>query len=133
MSDAAGYRGYIASRPILGNRTAQHVQNLVIRDYAQRHGLLFKLSATEYAMPGCYMMLQQVLQELPLLDGVIAFSMFMLPPARPARRAVYDAVLGLGRTLHFAQESFVVNSRQDIGRIEDIWMIQQATSRPVEI
>ena len=90
MSDAGGFRGYIASRPILGNRTAQHVQNLVIRDYAQRHNLLFKLSATEYAMAGCYMMLQQVLQELPQLDGIIAFSMFMLPPADFDRLAFAD-------------------------------------------
>ena len=133
MSDAGGFRGYIASRPILGNRTAQHVQNLVIRDYAQRHNLLFKLSATEYAMAGCYMMLQQVLQELPQLDGIIAFSMFMLPPTRTARRDIYEAVLSQGRSLHFAQESFMVNTRQDIGRIEDIWMIQQATSHPTEV
>ena len=30
-----GYRGYIGSRPVLGNRTPQAVQNLVIRDYIQ--------------------------------------------------------------------------------------------------
>ena len=41
-----GYRGYIGSRPVRGERTPQQVQNLVIRDYAQRNGIAFKLSAT---------------------------------------------------------------------------------------
>ena len=58
-----GYRGYIASRPVRGTSTPQHVQNLVIRDYAARSGLDFKLSATEYAMDGCYLMLEAVLDE----------------------------------------------------------------------
>ena len=33
-----GLRGYIASRPVAGARVPQHVQNLVIRDYARRKG-----------------------------------------------------------------------------------------------
>ncbi len=32
----AGYRGYIFSRPLLGNRVQQHVQNLAIREYCQK-------------------------------------------------------------------------------------------------
>ena len=47
----AGHRGYIFSRPFHGNRVPQHVQNMVIRDYCQRNGLNYLLSATEYAMP----------------------------------------------------------------------------------
>ena len=125
----SGYRGYIASRPILGNRTGQHVQNLVIKDYAQRQNLHYKLSATEYAMPGSYMMLHQVIQELPLLKGIIAFSMFMLPPRSTARHEVYDAVLADCKSIHFALESFAVRTEADIRRVEDIWKIQQATRR----
>lgn len=70
-----------------GQPHPQHIQNLVIRDHAKRHGLLFKLSATEYVIPGCYMMLEGLLEELPALEGIIAYSLFMLPPqrTRPAR------------------------------------------------
>lgn len=125
-----GYRGYIGSRPLLGNRTAQHVQNLVIRDYAQRNGLLYKLSATEYAMAGCYMMLEEVLTELPQLEGIIAFSLFMLPEARAARHQVYARVLDAGRSLHFAHESMALCNEADVRRIEDILLVQQATRQP---
>lgn len=119
-----GYRGYIGCRPVFGNRTAQHVQNLVIRDYAQRHGLVYKLSATEYAMPGCYMMLNQVLEELPALEGVIAFTLFMLP-RRPERRvAIYRRVLAAGASLHTALEGFALRSEDDIDRLERIWRVQ---------
>jgi len=121
-----GYRGYIGSRPIFGQRTAQHVQNLVVRDYAQSHKLLLKLSATEYTMPGCYMMLLQVLGELPKLDGIIAFSLFMLPHRRERRRAVYEQILGQGKTLHFALEALQVADFEEAARVEDIWLVKQA-------
>jgi sporadic carbohydrate cluster protein (TIGR04323 family) len=115
-----GYRGYIGSRPVRGERTPQQVQNLVIRDYAQRNGIAFKLSATEYAMPGCYMMLNAVMEELPTLDGVILFSMFMLPNDESKRRRIYTQILEQGRELHAALENLTLRSAVDIGRFEDI-------------
>lgn len=118
-----GYRGYIGSGPVFGNRTPQHVQNLVIRDYAQRHGLAYKLSATEYAMPGCYMMLNQVLSELTELDGIIAFTLFMLPRRPDRRLAVYRRILETGASLHTALEGFVLRDEADIGRLEDVWLV----------
>ena len=64
MSNRYGYRGYIASRPVRGLAQPQHVQNLVVRDYASRNKLHYLLSATEYAMPGSYMVLESALREL---------------------------------------------------------------------
>jgi sporadic carbohydrate cluster protein (TIGR04323 family) len=120
-----GFRGYITARPIMDNRVPQHVQNLVIRDYAQRHDLTFKLSATEYAMPGCFMILEGVLQELPGLDGIIAYSLFMLPLRSDERRALYRRVLGTGGVLHFAVEGLALCEEGDGDRLEDIWRIKQ--------
>jgi len=128
MSDRIGHRGYIASRPILGSRTPQHVQNLVIRDYAQRAGLMYKLSATEYAMPHCYIMLEQVLAELPTLRGIIAYTLFMLPERRERRLEVYRRVLDAGCSLHTAVEGLVLAGEADIGRIEDILSVQRAVA-----
>lgn len=67
-------RGYIFSRPFMGERVPQHIQNLVIRDYCDRYNLHYLLSATEYAMVGCHLMLEQVLNELADLDGIVAYS-----------------------------------------------------------
>jgi sporadic carbohydrate cluster protein (TIGR04323 family) len=129
---AEGFRGYIASRPIRDERIPQQIQNLVIRDYATRNGFAFKLSATEYAMPGCFMMLNAVMEELSTLEGVILFSMFMLPGDQAARHAVYDQILDQHRELHAALENVSIGSRGDIARFEDILLVDQfaATELP---
>jgi len=111
----------------MGQRTAQHVQNLVVRDHAERNGLTFRLSATEYAMPGCYMQLRLILDELPRLEGVIAFSLFMLP-IRAARRAeIMAEVLADRKQIHFALEGFAVRDAGDAARVEDVWRLHLAT------
>jgi len=125
---ASGFRGYIGSRSVLGHRTGQHIQNLVIRDYAERRRLLFKLSATEYAMAHCYMMLDQVVGELPAHQGIILYSMFMLPQRAERRQAVYRRVLEAGCSLHGAAEDIVLATEADIRRWEDIWLVQRTVA-----
>lgn len=120
-----GYRGYIASRPILGNRTPQQVQNLVVRDFAAKQELPFLLSATEYTMPGCFLVLEGVLNEIKSLDGMIIYSLFMLPTDEDRRRNVYDRVLSAGATLYAAVEGDRVSNTVDIERVEDIWQVMK--------
>lgn len=125
MSEAArGHRGYVSSRPLFGgDRAAQHVQNLVLRDYAQRHGLRYLLSAVEYTMPGCFLILEDVLNELPQLDGVLFYSVFQLPETRDRRLAVLNRMLAQGRDAHFALEDIALRKPADIAAIEDLWLI----------
>ena len=125
MLMAGGFRGYIASRPVRGERMPQQIQNLVIREYAARSGLMFKLSATEYAMPGCFMMLNTVMKGLSTLDGVILFSMFTLPGNHAARCTVYNKILEDGCELHAAQENLSIRSPKDVARFEDILLVDQ--------
>ena len=74
-----GFRGYIFSRKIEGNFIPQRVQNLVIKDFAARKNLFFKLSATEYKMENCFLMLNSTLKNLKSIEGMIFYSLFMLP------------------------------------------------------
>ena len=115
-----GYRGYVFSRLLDGHRVPQHIQNLVIRDYAHRRKLHYLLSATEYTMRDCYLMLEQVLDELASLEGVILYSMFMLPDVAAQREAIYRRVLAAGCSLHAAVEGFVLESEVDIERWENV-------------
>lgn len=122
----SGYTGYIASRPIAGSRVPQHIQNLVIREYCRQRGLGFRLSATEYAMPSCYMMLESLLADDAGHDGIVAYSMFMLPARAEARRRVYDRLLAAGRSLHAACEDLVMRNAEDARRWEDVLLVQTA-------
>ncbi len=122
-SNRSGLRGYIASRPVRGERTPQHVQNLVIRDYAARQKRTYLLSATELSVPGCYIVLEDVLRELDAIEGIICYSLFMLPESRPARLRIYDRLLSAGAELHAAVENLALRSEEDVRRLEDIRLI----------
>lgn len=125
MSNRHGHRGYIASRPVRGQDWPQHVQNLVIRDYAQRNGLHYLLSATEYAMDGCYMNLETVLGELDHIEGIVCFSLFMLPKRAERRRALYDRIFAASADLHGALENMAIRTEADIARLEDIFLVDR--------
>ena len=120
LSNQKGYRGYVFSRPVDNHRVPQHIQNLVIRDYAARRKLHYLLSATEYTMPDCYLILEQVLADLAALDGVILYTMFMLPQASKDRARIYRKVLAAGRRLHCAVEGFELGDEADIERWENV-------------
>jgi sporadic carbohydrate cluster protein (TIGR04323 family) len=115
-----GYRGYVFSRAVDNHRVPQHIQNLVIRDYAQRRKLRYLLSATEYAMTGSYLMLEQVLSDLTAIDGIILYSMFMLPQSATHRSEIYRKIIAAGGTLHAAVEGFVLQSEVDLERWENV-------------
>jgi sporadic carbohydrate cluster protein (TIGR04323 family) len=121
-------RGYIFSRPFMGERVPQHVQNLVIRDYCDRHNLQYLLSATEYAMAGSHLILEQVLNDLPLLDGIVAYSLFQLPENRQQRQNLYDRILSLQKTFHFAVEGLKMGNERECDRIETLWQVRQTLS-----
>jgi sporadic carbohydrate cluster protein (TIGR04323 family) len=118
-------RGYIFSRSFMGERVPQHIQNLVIRDYCDRHQFQYLLSATEYAMKECYSILEQVLNDLAAVDGVVAYSLFQLPEAGAERQRVYERVLGAGKGLYFAVEGLSMTDAVGCDLIETIWRIRQ--------
>lgn len=113
-----GYRGYITSRPVNGVPYPHKIQNLVVRDYCRRKGLPFLLSVTEGSIPGSFMMLNGVLDQLASLCGLVLFSQFMLPAARAERQRVYDKVLTAGVELHAALEEIVIAGRDDVAAFE---------------
>jgi sporadic carbohydrate cluster protein (TIGR04323 family) len=115
-----GYRGYLVSRPVRGTAYPQRVQNLVVREFARRHGFAYKLSVVEYAMPGSTMMLEQLLEELDALEGVILFSAFALPPARARRAAIVRRILAAGATLGAALEDVVVRDAAGAETLEEL-------------
>ena len=118
-------RGYIFSRPFMGERVPQHVQNLVIRDYCARRQLQFLLSATEYAMPGCDLILAQVLDALPEVDGIVAYSLFQLPEGWQGRSRVFQRLLDQGKVLHCAVEGLKAGNAQEFDRLETLWQVRQ--------
>lgn len=128
----SGYRGYVSSRAIDGDRVPQRLQNLAIRDYAQRRKLFFKLSATEWAMEGCYLMLEQVVADLPDLDGVILYSLAQLPEDREKRGRLLDAFLARGAPLHAALENVAMTDASTRAQLEDLFLVRHIMRRTAD-
>ena len=126
MKNKLGYRGYIFSKEIRGNFVPQRVQNLVIKDYAQRKKIFFKLSATEYNFQN-FKNLKQVLKRINSFEGMIFYSLFMLPTVKKERIEIYNKFFNNKKHLHFALEEIVIKSKKDSFVIEDILSIKKNT------
>ena len=118
------FRGYIFSRPFMGERVPQHVQNLVIRDYCKKQGIQYLLSATEYALADSYLILQQVLDDLSQLDGIVFYSLFLLPEQKLERDRVTHIILDNNKIIHFAVEGLRMSNKTELERIEAIWQVK---------
>jgi len=125
MNKGHGYRGYNGSRAYEGQDFPQNVQNMLIRNYCQKHGLTYLLSASEYRMTGCYMILEEIISAIASLEGIVLFSLFMLPQVKARRYHIYQAVLNEGRSLHAALEDIAINNWGDVQRVEDIIQLNQ--------
>ena len=109
----------------MGERVSQHVQNLVIRDYCNKKGLQYLLSATEYAMANSHLILQQVLEELSKLDGIVFYSLFLLPEDKAERDRVINIILKKEKTIYFAVEGLRMNNKTEHDCIENIWQVKK--------
>ena len=121
----SGVRGYIFSRPFMGERVPQHVQNIVIRDYCKKKGIQYLLSATEYAMAGSHLILQQIMDELPQLEGIVFYSLFLLPEQKKERDRVCKVILENKKTIFFAVEGLLMSNKIEHERIETIWQVKK--------
>ena len=122
-------RGYIFSRPFMGERAPQHVQNIILLDYCTKreHELLF--AAAEYAMPDSYMILESVLADLENIDGILFYSLFQLPTQPEKRKSIYSQVLEAGKSLHFAVEGMSISSVNDAQKAEEYFLIREAINQ----
>ena len=87
-------KGYISSRPLNDNVAVdQSIQNMVIRNSCNKRGFTFLLSATEYGMKNCFLILNQVLQDLKnnKFEGVAFYSLLQLPRSFKMREKIYKA------------------------------------------
>ena len=97
-------KGYIFSRPFMGERVPQHVQNIVLRDYCEKNNFIFLMSATEYSMKNSHLMLFQTLNDIKNFDGIVFYSLFQLPENNITRKKILDKILKMKKEIHFSLE-----------------------------
>ena len=131
-NEKKGFRGYVASGRINGHFIPQHVQNIIIRDYANKNNLLYKLSSSEYIMENSTMILESLICELDKLEGIILYSMFQLPSDRIYRTNFYKKIIESKCTLHAAVENNMLIDDSDIVKWEEILILSQIIPDNIE-
>ena len=109
----------------MGETCHQSTQNLVLRDYCDRMNYKYLLSGTEYAINNSYLMLQQLVLEIPNVDGIVAYSLFQLPENQDSRLRIINDILDRNGELHFALESMKISNKSEIERLEKIWLVRK--------
>ena len=105
-------------------RVPQHVQNLVIRDYCTVKRLDYLLHVTEYGAENCFIIFNQLLEELENIEGIIMYSLFQLPTDKAKRENIYSKIIDKKKSLHFAVERLTLSDKKSIERIENIWDVK---------
>jgi sporadic carbohydrate cluster protein (TIGR04323 family) len=120
-------KGYIFSRPFLGERVPQHIQNIVIRDYCAKNNITFLMSATEYTIEGSLYILSELIHNLKNYDGIVFYSLFQLPVKKKDRYSVYNSIIKNKKQLHFVVEGMSVKNKNDFIKIEKIFLLKIQT------
>ncbi len=124
VSNKKGFRGYIFSRSIADNFIPQRVQNLVIRDFAERNKIFFKLSSTEYNMNNCFLMLNSLIKNIKKIDGVIFYSIEMIVDLKKIDN-FFKKIFKEKKVVYFALEEIKVSSIKDLNKIKQILKIKK--------
>ncbi len=120
-------RGYNFSRPFMGERVPQHVQNIVIKDFCEKNKLNFLLSATEYSMKNSSYILNELINDLNNLYGIVAYSIFQLPESEKKRKEMLQIIIKKKKKIFFACENLKVSNKSEMIKIETIWKIRKTT------
>ena len=120
-------KGYISSRPLNDNVVVdQSVQNIVIRNSCEKRGFHYYLSAVEYGMKNCFLVLNQILQDLKnnKYEGIAFYSLSQLPNSFEIREKIYKNSIFKGKTIFFSLENILIDKKNNIKELEEIIKIQ---------
>jgi sporadic carbohydrate cluster protein (TIGR04323 family) len=120
-----GFRGYIFSRKINGNFIPQRVQNLVIREFANRKDIMFKLSSTEYNMKNSYIMLNSLLDDYIFIEGVIFYSIEQLLDDKKICLKIIKFLLNKKKIIFFALEELKISNISEFEKLNEILFIKK--------
>jgi sporadic carbohydrate cluster protein (TIGR04323 family) len=124
----AGLRGYVTNRRFKQFLIPVPLQSLALRDYCARKGKIYVLPVNENSFPHSYMVLEGIVEDLESFEGIIMYSMHMLPERTERRKAIYQRVLDQGCCLHFVLEDAVIAAPGDIASLEDLLVFSQIAS-----
>lgn len=118
-------RGYCSHQDFGGNKIPVPIQNIALKNYCQINSYNFLLSRNEFYennddYKNCFFTLNSILQELPVIKGIVMMSYTMLPQSYKKRKTIFSHLLKTNSSFHFVIENLVVKEQKDIDWIENL-------------
>lgn len=129
MKNRLGLRGYVTSRPFGQYCIPVPLQSLALRDYCQRNNLIYVLPVNENIFPHSYMVLEGMTKGLSDYQGIVMYSLHMLPERQERRREFYQKILEQGCELHIVLEGLVIADKQGVEQIEELVQLNQISTK----
>ena len=124
-----GLRGYVSSRSFGEFNIPVPLQSLALRDYCRRNDLIYALPVNENMFPHSYLVLEGMIQDLSSYEGIVLYTMQMLPQRPERRRAIYRQIVEQGCSLHIVLEGLVIKSPDDVEQAEELLMLSRLAPR----
>ena len=87
------------------------------------------LSVSEYRMKNSFKILENTIKNLKEVDGIVAYSLLMLPEKESHRNKILKKIILKKKFLSFAVEDITVKNRRDINYINTLWKIKKALKK----
>ena len=76
-------------------------------------------------MPNSQKILDQIIEEIKNLDGIVAYSIFQLPEDNNKRYKVLRKMIKKKKFFYFALENMKLVKKKDLTTIENIWRLKK--------
>jgi len=122
-------KGYTSRRAFSGFRIPIPLQSASIRRYCEDRKFVFNHHVVENLTPDSFLVLERVVKEAHLYNGIAMCSIGMLPRNMSHRTSLLQRCVESGVSVHFIFEQYVVQTVSDIAELNDLMsMVQVLTS-----
>jgi sporadic carbohydrate cluster protein (TIGR04323 family) len=128
-TDSLNVKGYTSRRAFSGFRIPIPLQSASIRRYCEDRKYIFNHHVVENLTPDSFLVLERVVKEAHLYDGIAMCSIGMLPKNVSHRSLLLQHCLDADVSVHFIFEQFVIRTASDVAELDDLMsMIQVVAS-----
>ena len=121
------YRTYVSSRPFGELNIPVPLQSLGIRDFCSKNNLSFVLPVNENSFPNSYLVLEGIIENLNFYEGVIMYSINMLPTKKEKRLKLINKILQQDCRVLFVLENISISDDSSLKETEFLIKIKQNT------
>lgn len=124
-------KGYTSRRAFSGFRIPIPLQSASIRRYCEDHKFVFNHHVVENLTPETFLVLERVVAEAHLYDGIAMCSIGMLPSEMAYRTSLLQRCIDAEVSVHFIFEQYVVRTTKDLAELNDLLsLVQVLASSP---